>query len=73
MYFIFCRKYKIFYKWGFPKLIIDKKQQIKDKIDLCLDAYNNDLNKKFETSLIFIENKTMKCKLEKTSRCNRRR
>jgi len=28
---------------------MNKKQEIKDKNDLCLDAYKNDLNKKFTT------------------------
>ena len=43
---------------------MDKKQQIKDKIDLCLDAYENDLNSlKFKTPLIFIDEKTKKCQI----------
>ena len=51
---------------GFAKLIINKKQQQKNKIDLCLDAYENDLSKvEFKTPLIFIDNKTKKCKFEK--------
>ena len=44
---------------------MDKKQQITDKIDLCLNAYENDLNNvKFKTPLIFIDEKTKQCKLE---------
>ena len=51
---------------GFAKLIVDKKKQQKNKIDLCLDAYENDLSKvEFKTPLIFIDNKTKKCRFEK--------
>jgi len=51
---------------GFARLIVDKKKQQKNKIDLCLDAYENDLSKvEFKTPLIFIDNKTKKCRFEK--------
>ena len=61
----FAESTKYFTNGGFQKLIMDKKQQIKDKIDLCLDAYENDLNNvKFKTPLIFIDEKTKKCKFE---------
>ena len=37
---------------------MDKNNVIKDKIDLCLDAYENDLkNIKFNSPLIFIDKK----------------
>ena len=56
---------KYFTNGGFPKLIMDKKQYIKDKIDLSLDPYENDLNKvKFKIPLIFVDQKTMKCNIE---------
>jgi len=61
----FAESTKYFTNGGFQKLIMDKKQQIRDKIDLCLDAYENDLNNvKFKTPLIFIDEKTKKCKFE---------
>ena len=61
----FAQSTKYFTNGGFAKLIMDKKQHIKDKIDLCLDAYENDLNNvKFKTPLIFVDKKTMKCNLE---------
>ena len=61
----FAESTKYFTNGGFAKLIMDKKQYIKDKIDLCLDAYENDLNNvKFKTPLIFVDKKTMKCNLE---------
>ena len=51
---------------GFAKLIIDKKQQQKNKIDLCLDAYENDLSRvEFKTPLIYIDKKTKKWNYEK--------
>ena len=51
---------------GFARLIVDKNKQQKNKIDLCLDAYENDLSKvEFKTPLIFIDNKTKKCRFEK--------
>ena len=51
---------------GFAKLITDKKKQKKNKIDLCLDAYENDLSKvEFKTPLIFIDKNTKKFKFEK--------
>ena len=51
---------------GFARLIVDKKKQQKNKIDLCLDAYENDLSKvEFKTPLIFIDGKTKKFRLEK--------
>ena len=51
---------KYFTNREFQKLIMDKKQYIKDKIDLCLDPYVNDLNKvKFKIPLIFVDIKTM--------------
>ena len=44
---------------------MDKNNVIKDKIDLCLDAYENDLkNIKFNSPLIFIDKKTKKFKFE---------
>ena len=44
---------------------MDKNQYIRDKIDLCLDPYENDLNKvKFKIPLIFVNQKTMKCNKE---------
>ena len=56
---------KYFTNGGFPKLIMDKKQYIKNKIDLSLDPYENDLNKvKFKIPLIFVDQKTMKCNIE---------
>ena len=56
---------KYFTNGGFPKLIMDKKQYIKDKIDLCLEPYENDLNKvKFKVPLIFVDKKTMKLNIE---------
>ena len=55
---------------GFAKLLL-KKKNIKDKIDLCLDAYENDLNNvEFKTPLIFIDNETKLCKFEKLSSIN---
>jgi hypothetical protein len=66
MYFIFFKKYKIFYRWRICKINNGKKKNnIKDKIDLCLDAYNNDLNgKSFKTPLIYIDKETKQCKFE---------
>ena len=50
---------------GFAKLIMNKKEHIKDKIDLCLDAYENDLKEvNCRTQLIFIDKNTKKCKFE---------
>ena len=50
---------------GFAKLIMNKKDHIKDKIDLCLDAYENDLKEvNCRTQLIFIDKNTKKCKFE---------
>jgi len=61
----FAEYTKYFTNGGFQKLIMNKKQQIKDKIDLCLGAYENDLNNvKFKTPLIFIDKETEKCKFE---------
>ena len=65
-----CMKYfaestQYFTNGGFAKLITNKTQPIKDKYDLCLDAYENDLGKvKFKTPLIFIDKDTKKFKLE---------
>ena len=51
---------------GFARLIVNKNKQQKNKIDLCLDAYENDLSKaEFKTPLIFIDNKSKKCRFEK--------
>ena len=74
----FAKSTIYFTNGGFAKLIFDKKEQEKNKIDykinnqidnkiaLCLNAYQNDLNEiEFENPLIFIDNKTKKCKLEK--------
>ena len=62
---LFAQSTRYFTNGGFAKLIIDKKQQIKDKIDLCLNAYKNDLNKvNYKTPLIFIDKRTKKFKLE---------
>jgi len=61
----FAKSTEYFTNGGFSKLIMNKKQEIKDKIDLCLDAYENDLNQiKFKTPLIFIDEKTKKCRFE---------
>ena len=61
----FSKSTKYFIDGGFAKLIMEKKNNIKDKIDLCLDAYNNDLNgKSFKTPLIYIDKETKQCKFE---------
>ena len=61
----FSKSTKYFIEGGFAKLIMEKKHDIKDKIDLCLNAYENDLNGiKFKTPLIFIDKYTQKCKFE---------
>ena len=61
----FSKSTKYFTNGGFAKLIFQKKH-IKNIYDLCLDAYESDLiNIKFDTPLIFIDEKTMKCKFEK--------
>jgi len=65
-----CIKYfsestKYFTNGGFAKLITNTNQPIKDKFDLCLDAYENDLGKlQFKTPLIFIDKNTKKFNLE---------
>jgi len=41
----FAKSTKYFTNGGFARLIVNKNKVIKDKIDLCLDAYENDLNK----------------------------
>ena len=42
-----------------------QKKHIKNKIDLCLDAYENDLKKvKSKTPLVFVDKETKKFKLE---------
>jgi len=44
---------------------MDKKQYIKDKIDLCFEPNENDLNKvKFKVLLIFVDKKAMKLNIE---------
>ena len=61
----FANSTKYFTNGGFAKLIMNKNKQIKDKIDLCLDAYENDLNKEiFKTPLIFIDKEKKKFKFE---------
>jgi len=61
----FANSTKYFTNGGFAKLIMQKKK-IKNIFDLCLDTYENDLNKeKFDTPLIYIDKEKMKCKLEK--------
>ena len=61
----FAESTKYFTNGGFAKLIMNKKEHIKDKIDLCLGAYENDLSKvNFKTPLIFIDKKTKRCKFE---------
>ena len=73
----FAKSTKYFTNGGFARLIVNKNKVIKDKIDLCLDAYENDLNKEnkenkekkekkeiFKTPLIFIDKKTKKCRFE---------
>ena len=61
----FAESTKYFTNGGFARIIMDKKQKIKDKIDLCLDAYENDINKgNFKSPLIFIDKSTKKWKLE---------
>ena len=54
----FAESTKYFTNGGFAKLIMNQKEHIKDKIDLCLGAYENDLSKvNFKTPLIFIDKK----------------
>ena len=61
----FAENTKYFTNGGFQKVIIGKKGQIKDKTDLSLDPYDNDLNSvKFKIPLMFMDEKTMKLKLE---------
>ena len=61
----FAESTKYFTNGGFAKLIMNKNKEIKDKIDLCLDAYENDLNKQiFKAPLIFIDKKKKKFSLE---------
>ena len=61
----FANSTKYFTNGGFAKLIM-KKKHIKDIFELCLDAYENDLSKaKLDTPLLFIDKKSMKCKLER--------
>jgi len=61
----FAENTKYFTNGGFQKLILCKKGQIKDKTDLSLDAYYNDLNNlEFKTPLEFIDEKMMNLKLE---------
>ena len=61
----FAKSTKYFTNGGFAQLIMKKKHDIKNKIDLCLDAYENDLNKlDFKTPLIFVDKVTKKCKYE---------
>ena len=61
----FAENTKYFTNGGFQNLIIGKKGQIKDETDLSLDAYDNDLNSvKFKIPLMFMDEKTMKLKLE---------
>ena len=61
----FSKSTKYFIDGGFSILIMEKKNDIKDKIDLCLNAYENDLNEKsFKTPLIFIDKDSKKCKFE---------
>ena len=67
----FAKSTKYFTNGGFAKLIMNKNKEIKDKIDLCLDAYENDLDKKnkekkelFKTPLIFIDKNTKKFRFE---------
>ena len=62
-YFVESTKY--FTNGGFANIIINKNENIKDKIDLCLNAYKNDLsNINFKHPLIFIDKKTLTFKLE---------
>lgn len=66
---LFPESTKYFTNRGFPKKITDKKLQIKEKIDLCSDAYEYDLNKiNYKTPLIFIDKDKKKCKFEINSR-----
>jgi hypothetical protein len=67
----FAKSTKYFTNGGFAKLIMNKNKEIKDKIDLCLDAYENDLDKNnkekkelFKTPLIFIDKNTKKFRFE---------
>ena len=68
---IFAESTIYFTNGGFAKLIIDKTKQKKDKIDLCLDAYENDLSKvEFKTPLIFVDKNTKKFQFEKLPNIN---
>ena len=62
-YFVNSTKY--FTNGGFAKAIMEKKHT-KDKFQLCLDAYESDLNKaNFDIPLIFIDKKENKVIFEK--------
>ena len=70
----FAKSTKYFTNGGFAKLIMNKNKEIKDKIDLCLEAYDNDLDKNskeknekkeiLKTPLIFIDKNTKKFRFE---------
>ena len=69
----FAKSTQYFTNGGFAKLIMEKNEKIKNKIDLCMDAYNNDLKfdkeekdkkEKFRAPLIFIDKEKKKFKLE---------
>ena len=62
----FAKSTKFFTNGGFAKLIMNNQKQIKDKIDLCLDAYQNDLGKVefHKTPLIYIDKATNKFRFE---------
>ena len=60
----FAKSTKYFTNGGFAKLLMEKKYE-KDYVYLFLDAYENDLKKaKFETPLIYLDEKNNKFKLE---------
>ena len=61
----FCKSTKYFTNGGFQKLIMQKKY-IKDKYELCLDAYENDLNEEnFDNPLMFWNEENKKLIVER--------
>ena len=52
---------KLFTNGGFARLLMENNDnKKKDKFDLCLDAYENDLKKEFTTPIFYIDPRTKK-------------